>query len=341
MEGDDLVEAVPMPDGLIAWVQAFIDRHHVDQPFVKRKRKRRSAGTEGPGMTCRPPARASEALMADRDRPTRGRAMRMRDSCAAGRGARRGAEPRRPPRPRTASAAASPPRHPYGAETEPAPRRASAGRPQTCRTSKAWTRARTSRCSCAPAYRRTCARSPCASCGGPIRSLQARRDGGVRRGLHHPVVAEGRHQDRLPDRSRIRERARKARAGQGRAHAAGAAGRRAGTGARAGDRPTVTGAARRGAAQPPNRLPRDRPAPQHGTRGAGPAARAGLPTRRAPPPAAAAADHGRSADLPDFRETCDGVPRGSRELELELNRGAARRGVREIRAAGMLAAGGV
>jgi hypothetical protein len=51
MEGDDLVEAVPMPDGLIAWVQAFIDRHHVDQPFVKRKRKRAKAeapGTESP-----------------------------------------------------------------------------------------------------------------------------------------------------------------------------------------------------------------------------------------------------------------------------------------------------
>jgi Protein of unknown function (DUF3305) len=37
---DDLVEAVPMPDGLIAWVQDFVDRHHVDEPFRKRKRDR-------------------------------------------------------------------------------------------------------------------------------------------------------------------------------------------------------------------------------------------------------------------------------------------------------------
>ena len=37
---DDLVEPVPMPDGLIAWVQAFVDRHHVDEPFRKRKRDR-------------------------------------------------------------------------------------------------------------------------------------------------------------------------------------------------------------------------------------------------------------------------------------------------------------
>jgi hypothetical protein len=35
---DDIVEAVPMPDALIAWVQDFIDRHHVDEPFQKRKR---------------------------------------------------------------------------------------------------------------------------------------------------------------------------------------------------------------------------------------------------------------------------------------------------------------
>ena len=40
MEGEDLVEAAPMPQALIAWVREFVERHHVDQPFVKRKRKR-------------------------------------------------------------------------------------------------------------------------------------------------------------------------------------------------------------------------------------------------------------------------------------------------------------
>ena len=51
LDGDDIVEALPMPDGLIAWVQAFIDRHHVDEPFVKRKRKGGTAtgGTMGGG----------------------------------------------------------------------------------------------------------------------------------------------------------------------------------------------------------------------------------------------------------------------------------------------------
>jgi hypothetical protein len=36
--GDDIVEAVPMPEPVIAFVKAFIDAHHVDEPFVKRKR---------------------------------------------------------------------------------------------------------------------------------------------------------------------------------------------------------------------------------------------------------------------------------------------------------------
>lgn len=38
--GEEVVGGVAMPEGLIAWVQAFIDRHHVDRPFVKRRRER-------------------------------------------------------------------------------------------------------------------------------------------------------------------------------------------------------------------------------------------------------------------------------------------------------------
>lgn len=39
--GEDIVEGIPMPDGIIAWVQKYIDEHHVDEPFIKRKRKAR------------------------------------------------------------------------------------------------------------------------------------------------------------------------------------------------------------------------------------------------------------------------------------------------------------
>jgi hypothetical protein len=38
--GEEVVEGVPMPDAVIAWVQTFIDKYHVDEPFKKRKRHR-------------------------------------------------------------------------------------------------------------------------------------------------------------------------------------------------------------------------------------------------------------------------------------------------------------
>jgi hypothetical protein len=36
--GDDLVEVVAMPPGLAAYVQDYVERHHKDEPFKKRKR---------------------------------------------------------------------------------------------------------------------------------------------------------------------------------------------------------------------------------------------------------------------------------------------------------------
>jgi Protein of unknown function (DUF3305) len=36
--GDDLVEAVPMPPTIAAVCREFISRHHVERPFVKRRR---------------------------------------------------------------------------------------------------------------------------------------------------------------------------------------------------------------------------------------------------------------------------------------------------------------
>ena len=47
--GEEIVEGIPMDDGLIAWVQSFIDRHHVDEPFYKRKRKRYDPDESGFG----------------------------------------------------------------------------------------------------------------------------------------------------------------------------------------------------------------------------------------------------------------------------------------------------
>lgn len=39
--GEEQVDKVPMPDGLIAWVRAFIERHHEEEAFVKRRRDKK------------------------------------------------------------------------------------------------------------------------------------------------------------------------------------------------------------------------------------------------------------------------------------------------------------
>ena len=45
--GESIVEAVPMPDSLAAWIKEFIDLHYIEEPFEKRRRdKHRVAGIE-------------------------------------------------------------------------------------------------------------------------------------------------------------------------------------------------------------------------------------------------------------------------------------------------------
>ncbi len=48
--GDEIVEPVPMPPALAAWVQDFCDRHHQEEPFVKRRRDKRTKGDAEDGI---------------------------------------------------------------------------------------------------------------------------------------------------------------------------------------------------------------------------------------------------------------------------------------------------
>jgi hypothetical protein len=45
--GGDIVEGVPMPEPVLAWLADFVERHHVDQPFEKRQRRRDDAARDG------------------------------------------------------------------------------------------------------------------------------------------------------------------------------------------------------------------------------------------------------------------------------------------------------
>ncbi len=51
--GEDIVEGVTMPIEIAAWVQGFVDKHHVDAPFKKRKQKKAYDPRKG-GLGSRP-----------------------------------------------------------------------------------------------------------------------------------------------------------------------------------------------------------------------------------------------------------------------------------------------
>jgi hypothetical protein len=57
--GEEIVEPVPMPPALVAWVRDFVEAHHVDEPF--RKRQRDTATAAGPEEGRGDPRVRSEA----------------------------------------------------------------------------------------------------------------------------------------------------------------------------------------------------------------------------------------------------------------------------------------
>ena len=52
--GEETVEVVPMQPELAAWIAAFVERHHVETPFVKRKQKPKKIGRVEDPFTRKP-----------------------------------------------------------------------------------------------------------------------------------------------------------------------------------------------------------------------------------------------------------------------------------------------
>jgi hypothetical protein len=48
--GEEIVEKVPMPGGLIAWVRDFVEAHHAHEDFKKRRRDTRTTGDTQDGI---------------------------------------------------------------------------------------------------------------------------------------------------------------------------------------------------------------------------------------------------------------------------------------------------
>ncbi len=48
--GEELVEKVPMPDGLVAWIRDYIEAHHEDEVFIKRRRDKKRIDLKEDGI---------------------------------------------------------------------------------------------------------------------------------------------------------------------------------------------------------------------------------------------------------------------------------------------------
>ncbi len=48
--GEELVEKVSMPEGLIAFIRDFVEKHHEDEVFVKRRRDKKRIDLEQDGI---------------------------------------------------------------------------------------------------------------------------------------------------------------------------------------------------------------------------------------------------------------------------------------------------
>jgi len=66
--GEEIVEKVAMPTGLIDWIKAFVDRHHEDEKFVKRRRDERRVDLVEDGVGDARIAQASDVYRAPRRR---------------------------------------------------------------------------------------------------------------------------------------------------------------------------------------------------------------------------------------------------------------------------------
>jgi hypothetical protein len=48
--GEELVEKVPMPEGLVAWIRDYVEEHHEDEVFVKRRRDKKRIDLKEDGI---------------------------------------------------------------------------------------------------------------------------------------------------------------------------------------------------------------------------------------------------------------------------------------------------
>lgn len=66
--GEELVEKVPMPEGLVAWVRDYVELHHEDEVFIKRRRNKARVDLQEDGKGDARIRQTSDVYRAPRNR---------------------------------------------------------------------------------------------------------------------------------------------------------------------------------------------------------------------------------------------------------------------------------
>ena len=64
--GEELVEKVPMPEGLVAWIRDYVEEHHEDEVFIKRRRDKKRIDLKQDGIGDARVSRGSDVYASPR-----------------------------------------------------------------------------------------------------------------------------------------------------------------------------------------------------------------------------------------------------------------------------------
>lgn len=67
--GEEVVEKIPMPEAILAWVGEYVQAHHVEEPFIKRRRNKERVDRKDNGIGDHRIAQASDVYRAPKAKP--------------------------------------------------------------------------------------------------------------------------------------------------------------------------------------------------------------------------------------------------------------------------------
>jgi len=67
--GEEMVEKIPMPEAILAWVGDYVQAHHVEEPFIKRRRDKQNVDRKDAGVGDHRISQATDVYRAPTAKP--------------------------------------------------------------------------------------------------------------------------------------------------------------------------------------------------------------------------------------------------------------------------------